>query len=370
MSVLKVCVYAIAKNEEKFAKRWIESMSEADEIYVLDTGSTDATVEILRKCGANVVSEVIDPWRFDVARNKSLELVPEDTDICVCTDLDEVFHAGWREAMEKAWLGGANQLRYRYTWNFNDDGSEGTVFFIDKTHSRHGFRWVNPVHEVLEYFGEIPHVHLLAQGVQLDHYADNSKSRAQYLPLLEMSVLENPDNDRNVHYLGREYMFYGKWNACIETLKRHLSMPTATWRDERSASMRFISRACLALNDRAEAESWMYRAAAEAPYLREPWVELASICYNGDDYEGMVYFANKALEIKERPKTYITEASAWGSLPYDYASLGYFYTGRYVQALEMVKEALELAPDDERIRNNMYVMEKALNEEQNEMKKT
>lgn len=37
----KICVYAIAKNEEQFVDRWVDSMSEADVIVVLDTGSTD-----------------------------------------------------------------------------------------------------------------------------------------------------------------------------------------------------------------------------------------------------------------------------------------------------------------------------------------
>ena len=46
MNKYKVCVYAISKNEEKFVSRWVESMKEADEIYVLDTGSTDNTVKI------------------------------------------------------------------------------------------------------------------------------------------------------------------------------------------------------------------------------------------------------------------------------------------------------------------------------------
>ena len=46
---MKICVYAISKNEEKFVKRWTESMKEADEIYVLDTGSTDNTVNILKE---------------------------------------------------------------------------------------------------------------------------------------------------------------------------------------------------------------------------------------------------------------------------------------------------------------------------------
>ena len=32
MKKFKICVYAITKNEEKFVKRWVESMNEADEI--------------------------------------------------------------------------------------------------------------------------------------------------------------------------------------------------------------------------------------------------------------------------------------------------------------------------------------------------
>lgn len=81
MNRLRVCVYAICKNEEKFVKRWYRSMSEADEIVVLDTGSTDGTVPLLRELGATVYCETIDPWRFDTARNHALAHVPEETDI-------------------------------------------------------------------------------------------------------------------------------------------------------------------------------------------------------------------------------------------------------------------------------------------------
>ena len=53
------------------------SMGEADAVVVLDTGSTDDTVERLRAAGARVTVERFDPWRFDTARNRSLDLVPE-----------------------------------------------------------------------------------------------------------------------------------------------------------------------------------------------------------------------------------------------------------------------------------------------------
>ena len=151
MGKWKVCVYAICKNEAKFVRRWMDSMREADWVVVLDTGSDDGTPAMLRELGAQVTEEVISPWRFDVARNRSLELVPEEADICVCTDLDEVLRPGWRAALEAAWTENTRRARYRYTWNFNPDGSEGVVFWTDKIHARHGFRWVHPVHEVLEY---------------------------------------------------------------------------------------------------------------------------------------------------------------------------------------------------------------------------
>lgn len=97
MCKYKICVYAICKNEEQFVDRWMDAVSEADMVIVTDTGSTDHTVERLRERGAVVYSAVVSPWRFDVARNVALGHVPEDTDICVSNDLDEVFEkAGGR----------------------------------------------------------------------------------------------------------------------------------------------------------------------------------------------------------------------------------------------------------------------------------
>ena len=66
---MKIVVYAICKNERPFADRWMASMSEADEVCVLDTGSTDGTPQRLEELGAKVSVQVITPWRFDVARN-------------------------------------------------------------------------------------------------------------------------------------------------------------------------------------------------------------------------------------------------------------------------------------------------------------
>lgn len=360
MNKYKICVYAICKNEEKFVDDWVKSMSEADKIVVLDTGSTDNTVSMFKSLGVEVHEEIITPWRFDTARNRSLELVDEDADICVCTDLDERFEKGWRSKLENAWNDKTKRAQYRYTWNFNEDGTEGVVFWIDKIHSRKGFKWEHPVHEVLSYTGTEPCISVYAEGIQLNHYADPEKSRAQYLPLLELSVKEAPNDDRNMHYLGREYMFRGEWDKCIETLTRHLSMPSATWADERCASMRYIAKSYLQKGNREEAKRWYFKSIGEAPYLREPYIDFATALYDESDWHGIIFLTECALKIAERPRTYICEAQAWGSLPYDLASLGYYYTGNYKNSLKMVKKALELSPKDERLKENKRLIESAL----------
>ena len=353
---MKVYVYAICKNESKFAERWMASMSEADGVYVLDTGSQDDTVSLLRSLGAVVEVEEFRPWRFDRARNRSLELVPEDADVCVCTDLDEYFHPGWRALLEAAWTPGTDRAAYRYTWNFNPDGSEGFVFWLNNMHTRQGWRWTHPVHEVLERTVGAFVKQINIEGIQLDHRADDTKPRSQYLPLLEMSVAECPEDDRNMHYLGRDYYFYGRWEDAIRTLERHLKMPSATWADERCASMRYIARCYNAMGNTAEAKRWLWRAIGEAPHLREPWLDMAKLLYEEQDWNGLVHMCSAALRIAERPRTYICEAESWGCRPWDYLSLGLYYTGRYAEALAAVRRAIELAPGEERLRRNEKYM--------------
>ena len=356
---MNVVVYAICKNEAKFVNRWMDSMSEADKVVVLDTGSTDNTVDLLKSRGAIVETKIISPWRFDVARNLSLSLVPDDTDICVCTDLDEIFEPGWRKHLEKSWIKEASQASYRYTWSFNQDGSEGVVFWIEKIHTRHGFKWVHPVHEVLKWVGDkAPGPKIQVNGIQLNHYPDSTKSRSQYLPLLELSVAEDPEDDRNMHYLGREYMYKGQWDKAISTLIKHLSLPKATWKDERCASMRYIAKSYAMKGNFALSRDWYLKAIAEAPYLREPYIDLSLLLYETGAFYGVLYFTECALNITKRPQTYINEALSWGSLPHDLRSIAFYNINNLNEALYEAKKALSFDINNQRIKENIEFFEK------------
>ena len=352
MNKYKIAVYAICKNEEKFVDRWMNAVKEADMVIVADTGSTDATVEKLKMNGAICNEIKVDPWRFDVARNIALSHVPEDVDICVSTDLDEVFEPGWREIVEKVWTPQVSRLNY----SFYPSGPQGPKFWKEKIHCRHGFIWIRPVHEILEYIGGAPYVNIWEASIVLNHFPDTAKPRSQYLPLLELSANEDPNDDRNMHYLGREYMYYGFWDKCIETLKKHLEMPTAGWKDERSASMRFIARSYKQKKEYQEARNWLYKAIAEAPYLREPYVEMAQLGYDEKDWPKMYHMVEEALKIKEKPTTYMNEAFCWNATIYDLGGISCYELGLYHKSYEYTKIALEMSPNDQRLKNNYEII--------------
>lgn len=389
---LVVTVYAIALNEEKFAKRWMDSMGEADHIVVLDTGSSDNTASLLRSLGATVEVEKYERWetqadydrivkegrrphRFDVERNQSMRLIPTDTDICVCTDLDEVLCPGWRAKLEAAWRKALDEGKkpttgtYEYVWGFNADGSEASKFTYKKVHAPGVCKWTHPVHEVLDY-GDNRRIEVAIPGMRLEHHSDPKKSRSSYLHLLELSVREAPEDDRNAHYLGREYMFRRRWDDSIGALKHHLSMPTAKWNAERAASMRYIARCLKEQGKENEAVAWLTRAIEEAPDQREAAVELAELAYScatrnlfqcAPSYWSLcVFAARRALAVTERSGSYLSKSENWGYKPHDYLALGLWNIGDRRGSYEAAKAALAFKPDDARLQKNLAIIEKAL----------
>lgn len=352
---VRTCVYTIALNEIKHVDKFMEASSEADVIVVADTGSTDGTVERLRELGAQVYEITQRPWRFDVPRNTSLSLVPADVDICLAIDLDEYLQPGWAAAIDKHWQergGNIQRIAYDYIWNWHADGTADIRFYADKIHHRRGYRWRHPCHETLYWEGSGAETRVTIPELQLQHHADPTKSRGQYLPLLKMSVTEDPHNDRMSHYYARELMFYNQDAEAIEEFKRHLSLPRATWAEERCSSMRYIARCYSRMNNHEEATKWAVKATQEWPHSREPWLELARVTYASRDWNTCLWAITKCLAITHRGMTYISDGACWGHEPYDIGGIAAWNAGFQARAQEYCLQALKLNPRDQRLRNN------------------
>jgi len=323
---MKICVYAIAKNEERHVEQYAKWAKEADGVYVLDTGSTDRTVEKLKAAGIHVEEHRYEEgaFRFDDARNRSLALVPEDADICVCTDMEEWFSEGWRKELETQWAEAVakddkvNAAEYDF-WVKEENGRPTYRFNGFKIHKRNVGKWKYACHEVIEYGAETPYHPFFVKNIVLHNAQrtaeENATRHVNYLPLLKIDVTERPEDCRAAHYYGRELMNTGHLDEAIREFTRHLSIEGG-WSTERAQSMRYMARCYRNKGMEKDAEYWYGKAVSEEPLQRESALELAEYALERKEYDVGGLAALSAVACKTKRPIYVTEEGAWGAYPY------------------------------------------------------
>jgi len=354
---MKIAVYTIALNEEKHVRRWQESAKDADLLLIADTGSSDKTRFLARSLGIEVVDIAISPWRFDHARNASLALIPGDIDLCIQLDMDEVLPLGWREVVEKAYLSGNSWPLYRHITGRNADGSVRSYHHYFKIHPRHGFLWKYPIHEVLVHE---PSLTFNRQVIDLDveHLQDQSKSRSSYLPLLEMAVVEEPNDWRMNHYLNREYFYNREWLKVLQTAYRCQEIPT-TWDIEQSSTYMWASEAAQHLGLIVLAEEWAQKATDAAPHFYEAWHWRAHIAHLQGKWEQCREFSFKRLTLT-RQSHHLVNPAAWEWWGYDLMALSSHKLGFNEEAVSYGELAIAGNSAEQRLVANLGFYRNAL----------
>ena len=343
----KICVYAIALNEEKYVEKFVASCRGADLIVIADTGSTDRTVELARSLGVSVYEISIKPWRFDHARNASLALIPADYDICVSMDLDEVLVEGWRDQILDVWTPTTTRMQYRF------NNGMGNIFNATKVHARHGYAWHHLCHEMIEIDPRMKETWATTNEILIEHYPDPTKSRGQYLSMLRAGVTERPQDHRDSWYLAREFYYVSDWNQAIKEWARYLKLPTATWHHERSFALRHMGKCYMQLKDHTNALKHFRLAIDESRYVRDTWCDLAQACYELGQWQECFYAATQGLTITNREYVFTSTPEPWGWKLYDLAALAAHNLGIREEAIKYGALALEHNMSDPRLLKNL-----------------
>lgn len=365
----KICIYAICKNERQFIDSWLKSMSEADAIVVLDTGSEDDTYEYFLSQREKypqliVAQEIINPWRFDVARNASMKYIPEDCNILMSTDLDELLNPGWADTLRERWIEGVHERGlYLYTWSHLDDGSDGRVFLYDKIHSRN-WRWKAPVHEYLyninentENYYNMNTLNLSDEDkVHLHHYPDNSKSRGSYLPLLELREQESPNDYYGLIYLAREYMFYNMSDKAIDKFNYIINNLSNQGNNLEIASCHCFLGECYTQKENYQEAIFSYlRAIDLEPTYRESYIALGKIYFKLEKYDLAKYYIKLGIQNSIRHYTWLENNLSWSWEPWDLLCQICFYKGDKLESIAYAAKALSYEPNNERLKNNLDI---------------
>ena len=222
-----------------------------------------------------------------------------------------------------------------------------------------------PVHETLHYIGSnqtikdssyYNNLNLFDQ-IYLHHHADTYKSRANYLPLLELRVQEAPNDCSGKIYLAHEYFYRGKYENSIATLynilNEHSNISTSL---EKANYYLFLGDNYKALEDFEESERMYLKAIDEDPTYREPYLNLAVILINKQSYTSAVKVLKDALNKTYRHYSWLERDTSWSYELYDLLSLASYYRGDKKDALAYAAKAVHECPNSDRLIDNVNII--------------
>ncbi len=317
----KISAVMIALNEEKVIARCISSLKGFDEIVVLDTGSTDRTLEIARKQGAAVyMRQPQSPFHFADARNEANSLAQNDW---ICSiDCDEVLRAGSIRKIRHAIEEHPEATSLKITFIDQPAGGGKVVSILKlKIYRKSAYNWKYRVHEQLEPTQTPFPVDLPAVAMEHLPVADKTKWHGQNIDLLKLCIKENPEYARGFRHLGQELMLRKEYREAIPYLAEYVEK-TDEEPIEKSAVLCNIGKCYGDLGELEDALKFYELAAKMDPRRREPLYQAAFQIFSskritGEDLVRAKDFLERLLAIPpaQRPHSHLDYPAAWGNEP-------------------------------------------------------
>lgn len=172
----------IALNEERDLPRCLESLRFADEIIVVDSGSTDRTVEVARGFGAQVVQE---PWRgygaqknFAMSRARSPWVLNVDADEVITPELRDEILAEMHSPAPAAGYAVARKTFYMGRWIRHGGWYPN---YVTRLVRKEKGAWTEPnVHEELRVEGELRQLRNPMLHYTFSDIADQVRTNMRY----------------------------------------------------------------------------------------------------------------------------------------------------------------------------------------------
>ncbi|NPV79254.1 MAG: glycosyltransferase [Firmicutes bacterium] len=284
---LSLCM--IVKNEERFLARCLDSVKDVvDEMIIVDTGSTDRTVEIAKSYGAKVY---FHEWKNDFAEARNASLEKATGDWILVMDADEVLAPGMYTVIHRLIDTGIRAIycaRISNRKSIEDDQSLFDHFMNRLFPSDPDIRFVGSVHErIISLSNEPLPVRSILDfvifhiGYQREILAGRRK-HARNLAILEQCVRNNP-SDPYYHYsLGGTYHAIGKVNLAIDELSEAYRLCKERPDDGMSkaiavSSLCVLSRIVYSFGGRDLAEHYLREALDISPTNTDVLYSLAEI---------------------------------------------------------------------------------------------
>ncbi|QQZ08190.1 glycosyltransferase [Heyndrickxia vini] len=356
MITISLCM--MVKNEEEVLARCLDTVKDiVDEINIVDTGSTDKTVEIAKKYTDRVF---FFEWigNFAAGRNEAFKHATKD--YILYLDADDVLLEEDQKKLKtlKQTLDpSVDSVSMYYDADTDEFGNVTLRYRRNRLVKRErNFKWRGDGHEYLEVYGNVINSDISITHKKIRH------SVGLNLNILQ-SKFDKGDNftDRDYFYFGNELRENGYYEKAIESYNENIASRTA-WIEDKIYSCINKADCYRYLGDLENELSSLFQS---FEFSKIPRPEACSrIGYNfqvKQDYESAIYWYTIATQ-------QIPDANQWSFsypayhtwYPHLQMCVCYYNIGNIQKSYEHNEKAGLFRPQDERIVQNKALLEEKL----------
>lgn len=349
----------IVKDEEATIARTLRSVKPfIDRWVIVDTGSTDATREIILAEMAGIPGELHDkPFvDFSTTRNEALDLAGTATEFILWLDADDELENGKAlrtfMARERSIQGPDREVYYvRIRIGITFDSAR-------LLRSRSGWRFRGVVHEVLSRPNCLPPAHRVPDVV-IQHYpgadaVERSRKRwVRDVGLLEKSLADDPNDARAAFYLANTLFWLHRYEEAEKAYLRRIAL--GGWHEEVFESRLTIAKIAAALNRPwLEVQSKYLDVHMLAPHRAEPLHAIAAHHDALKQHALTFLFARRGYELPfPKQDTLFVDEEVYTWKMADLVASSAFWIGEFAIGEEAARKAARARPKDSRLQTNL-----------------
>lgn len=224
----KISIVMIVKNEEVMLAQCLESVKEADEIIIVDTGSIDKTKEV----AAQFTDKIYDfMWCDDFAQARNFALSKATGDWILSIDADEILEKDGIKKIRNVLFTNNPAVGIKMKCNTTDYHVPRVFRNIPS------IKWSGRIHETVNALNYDKFDIVITYGSSPAHILDPKRN----IRILEKTHEDSPHDTRIMYYLAREYAYYKNWEKAEEIFEKYLKH--TTWLPEK-ADAHFMLALC------------------------------------------------------------------------------------------------------------------------------
>ena len=263
---MKVTLYAIAKNEEKNIEKFLLNAKKFDDMVVVDTGSTDDTVQLLKDAGIKVYehSQTREEFDFSVARNQALSYVETDWALALDfnEDVDEFHPEGFGVIAGE--FTKFNHLRF-------DDNGTGEPVQSNEVHTRlhrtKNYSWVNAVHEVPNFIPTEDYLNEVGVDTTIKITKKINKTIDKelfYFSICEREYKKDSTNWYYIWFIFNHYLKVKNFQKALEYGQEFLNVSKSYFNTFRIPTFIHCSQVLFQLGDTQRGANYAFHAVSES----------------------------------------------------------------------------------------------------------